>query len=181
MNRLRKKATQAVGWRKESAHEEEKNRKVFVPWLQHKRKALNNDEKQQIKKSLSDLWLQVTTAISLANVCKQLPNSNLNLNVSGTIVFLAEHMYQMFVTLWNYMMSVWQWRNNICISRSNGTGTVAFSCGQESGIIIVPADFLANEVVSVCSQWSNLRASYSLEKSDAKFFWYCLLAACMMN
>ena len=106
MNRLRKKATQAVGWRKESAHEEEKNRKVFVPWLQHKRKALNNDEKQQIKKSLSDLWLQVTTAISLANVCKQLPNSNLNLNVSGTIVFLAEHMYQMFVKLYDECLTM---------------------------------------------------------------------------
>ena len=64
-----------------------------------KRKALNKNEKQQIKKSLSDLRPEVTTAISLVNVRKQLPSSNQNVEifcnsiVPNAIMFLAEHLH----------------------------------------------------------------------------------------
>ena len=67
--------------------------------MSHKCKALNKSEKLQIKKSLSDLRPDVTTAISLVNVCKQLPSSNPTVEifcdsiVPNSIKFLAEHLY----------------------------------------------------------------------------------------
>ena len=76
-----------------------------------KRKALNKSEKLQIKKSLSDLRRDITTAISLVNVRKQLPSSNptievfCNSIVPNSIKFLAEHLHQAFV---NYMTSAQQ-------------------------------------------------------------------------
>ena len=71
-----------------------------------KHKALNKNEKQQIKKSLSDLRPEVTTAISLVNVCKKLSSSNQNVEffynsiVPNSIIFLAEHLHQTFVKLY---------------------------------------------------------------------------------
>ena len=69
-----------------------------------KRKALNKSEKQQIKKSFSDLRPEVTTVISLVIVRKQLPSSNQNVEVfcnSNFIMFLAEHLHQIFVKLYD--------------------------------------------------------------------------------
>ena len=73
----------------------------------HKRKALNKSEKLQIKRSLSDLRPDITTAISLVNVRKQLPSSNptievfCNSIVPNSIKFLAEHLHQVFVKLYD--------------------------------------------------------------------------------
>ena len=72
-----------------------------------KRKALNKSEKLQIKRSLSDLRPDITTAISLVNVRKQLPSSNptvevlCNSIVPNSIKFLAEHLHQVFVKLYD--------------------------------------------------------------------------------
>ena len=80
-----------------------------------KRKALNKDEKQPIKNSLIDLKPEVTTAISLVNVLRQLPASNLNVTVfcnaimPSSIAFFTKHMHQIFLELYN--------RKNICTFR----------------------------------------------------------------
>ena len=86
-----------------------------------KRKALNKSEKQQIKKSLSELKPEVITAISLVNVHKQLSVEVFcNSIIPNSITFLAEHLHQIFVKLYDECSIV---KKSICSFRSNGTDT----------------------------------------------------------
>ena len=145
--------------------------------VSRKCKALNKSEKLQIKKSLSDLRPEVTIVISLVNVHKQLPSSNptvkvfCNSIVPNSITFLAEHLYQVFVKLYDECLTMKEKFLQFQIKWHRYCSYFLVEKNAKLSLIgLHPAEPLAEAVVSVHSQWSKLCAAHHLQRSDAKIF-----------
>ena len=152
-----------------------------------KRKALNKNEKQQIKKSLSDLRPEVTTVISLVNVRKQLPSSNQNVEifcnfiVPNSIMFLAEHWHQIFVKLYGDCSTMKEKYLQFQIKWHRHCSYFLVEKNAELSLIgLHPADPSAEAVVSVRSQWNKLCVANCLQRSDAKIF-MILFCGCLYD
>ena len=150
-------------------------------------KALNKSEKLQIKKSLSDLSPDITTAISLINVRKQLPSSNPTVAVfsnsvaPNSIKFLTEHLHQVFVKLYDKCSTMKEKYLQFQIKWHRHCSYFLVEKNAELSLIgLHPAEPSAEAVVSVRSQWSKLFAAHHLQRSDAKIF-MILFCGCLYD
>ena len=145
--------------------------------MSRKCKALNKRENLQIKKTLSDLRSDITTVISLVNVRKQLPSSNptvavfCNSIVPNSIKFLAEHLHQVFVKLYDECSTMKEKYLQFQIKWHRHCSYFLVEKNVELSLIgLHSAEPSAEAVVSVRSQWSKLCAANHLQRSDAKIF-----------